>query len=206
VLHLTVVRHASTAWNEAGRYQGWADLPLSDRGRREAALLAGRLAGERFDRVVASDLLRARETAALAIPGAGVEADPRLRELGFGAWDGLSWAEIEARDGDLVRRWVDDPASVTPPEGEPLAALEARVGAALDALPAEGRVLLVVHAGVIHAVLARWLGVETRRTFPLHVSACGLTCAEIYPGGGARILCVNDTAHMRGVASSGGAG
>lgn len=199
MLRVTVVRHGSTAWNEAGRFQGWADVPLSERGRQEASLLAARLEGERFDRVIASDLLRARETAEIALPGVPVETDARLREYDFGAWDGLTWEECEARDGDRVRRWVDDPAAAAPPGGETMAAFEERVAAALGDLPPEGRVLLAVHGGVVHAVLARWMGIEVRQTFALHVASCGITRAELRPGGGARILSVNDTAHLDAV-------
>lgn len=199
MLRLTVTRHGSTDWNESGRYQGWGDRALSARGRGEAARLHARIGGEHFDRVVASDLRRARETAAIALPGVEVDSDARLREFHFGAWDGLTWDECVARDGDLLSRWMDDPALVVPPDGEALDTFEGRVAAALDDLPAEGTVLCVVHAGVVHAMLARWLGVPLRQTFALHVGACGLTRAELYPGGGVRVLCVNDTAHMDGL-------
>jgi alpha-ribazole phosphatase len=196
VLHLTLLRHGATAWNEAGRYQGWGDRPLSDRGRADAARLRPRLAGERFDRVVASDLRRAVETAELALPGAAIERDERLREMDFGAWDGLTWDECTARDGDLVSRWAADPEAWCPPEGESVAAFASRISRAVEALPEAGRVLWVVHAGVIHALLARWMEVPLRRTFALHVAACGLTRVELHPGGGVRIACVNDTAHL----------
>ena len=194
MLRLTLVRHGSTEWNEAGRFQGWGDPPLSARGRDEAERLGAHLAGEEFGRVVASDLLRARETAALALPSAPVETDARLREMDFGAWDGLTWAECVERDGDLIRRWSEDPAAVAPPGGESLAAFEARIAAALADLPEEGSRLWVVHAGVIHAILARWMEVPLRRTFTLHISACGITRAELFPGGGAKVTCVNETA------------
>lgn len=200
MLRLTLARHASTAWNEARRYQGWGDPPLSPRGRAEAARLHARLRGESFDRVVASDLARAVETAAIAYPAAAVERDERLREMDFGAWDGLTWSECEARDGDRVRRWIDDPEAYPPPGGESASAFTSRVAAALAGLPAEGRILWVTHAGVIHAVLALWMGVELRRTFALHLAPCGLTRAELHPGA-ARITCVNDAGHMEGDAA-----
>lgn len=196
MLRLTVVRHGTTEWNETGRYQGWGDPPLSERGRAEAERLRARLAGEAFDQVVASDLLRARETAGIALPGAPVETDRRLREMHFGAWEGLTWDECTARDGDLLVRWTADPAAVAPPEGESAAAFEARVAAALDALPAEGSALVVAHAGTIHAVLARWLGVTLKQTFALRIGPCGITRAWVFPDGGVRVQCVNDTAHM----------
>lgn len=188
------MRHGTTEWNETGRHQGWSDPPLSERGRAEAERLRARLAGERFDRVVASDLRRARETARIVAPGALVETDPRLRELHFGAWEGLTSAECAARDGDRLARWTADPSSTAPPEGETAAGFEARVAAALDALPTEGSALVVAHAGTIHAALARWMGVTLRQTFALRLAACGITRAEVSPSG-VRVTCVNDTAH-----------
>ena len=192
MLRLTLVRHGSTGWNQTGRFQGWGDPPLSDLGRAEAERLRGHLAGESFDRVVASGLLRARETAAIALPDSAVETDERLREMSFGSWDGLTWNECVERDGDLIRRWSDDPAAVDPPGGEALAVFEARIAAALADLPETGSHLWVVHAGVIHAILARWMDVPLRRTFALHISACGITRAEVFPGGGAKVTCVNE--------------
>ena len=194
MLRLTLVRHGTTEWNEAGRFQGWGDPPLSARGRAEAERLRDQLAGESFDRIVSSDLLRARETAALAFPGAEVTTNWRLREMSFGAWDGLTWDECVARDGDLIRDWSDDPSAVDPPDGEPLADFERRIAAMLAALPEEGSELWVCHAGVIHAILARWMEIPLRRTFALHISACGITRAEVFPGGGAKVTCVNEGA------------
>jgi len=190
VLRLTLARHGATEWNAAGRHQGWSDPPLSAEGRAQAEALRGRLAGESFDRVVASDLLRARETARIAVPGVEAATDRRWRELHFGAWEGLTSAECAARDGDLLARWTADPASVTPPGGEAVAEFEARVAAALDALPAEGSVLVVAHAGTIHAVLARWMGVALRQTLALRIGPCGITRAEVFPDG-LRVQCVN---------------
>jgi broad specificity phosphatase PhoE len=91
VLRLTLVRHGSTEWNETGRFQGWGDPPLSAKGRAEAAHLHRVIGGERFDRVVTSDLVRARETAAIAPPRRfrGNRPAPARDELG--TWDGLTW-------------------------------------------------------------------------------------------------------------------
>lgn len=194
MLHLTLLRHGTTEWNETGRFQGWGDPPLSAQGRAEAERLRAYLAGESWDRVVASDLLRARETAALALPGTRVETDERLREMGFGAWEGLTWDECVARDGDLIRRWSDDPGAADPPGGESLATFQARLDSMLAGLPDEGSVLWVCHSGVIRAILARWMDVPLRRTFALYLSPCGLTRAHVFEGGGARVQCVNETA------------
>jgi alpha-ribazole phosphatase len=190
VLHLTLVRHASTTLNEQRRYQGWCDHPLSDRGRAEAADLARRLAGERWDRVLSSDLARARDTAALLAPGAEVVPDPRLRELDFGAWDGLTYDEAEARDPEAIRRWIDDPLGVRPPGGESFTDFRARVVAALHDLPLEGSALVVAHGGPVRLLVAELLGLAWSQVVLMQVSACSLTRLAVHPDG-AHLLCLN---------------
>ena len=93
---LLLVRHGETDWNRDGRWQGQSDTPLNELGRRQARELAEQLDG--VDVVYSSDLARARETAEILAERAGVEVrlDPRLRERGFGAWEGLTLAEIES--------------------------------------------------------------------------------------------------------------
>ena len=161
-VRLLLVRHGRTAWNEAGRYQGHSDPRLAPEGEAEAAALAGALRGERIGGVLASPLRRAGATAtilarALGLPPPGV--DPRLIELGYGAWEGLTQAEVKARWPELLRRWKRAPETVRFPDGEDLAAVRARLDALLAERPWEaagmrgtaggGTVLLVTHAGPI---------------------------------------------------------
>ena len=91
-----LIRHAESTWNAAGRWQGQADPPLSELGRRQALQLARELAVEPVDCVIASDLARANETAAILaeVWGLGARLDPRLRELDVGAWAGLTREQI----------------------------------------------------------------------------------------------------------------
>ncbi|MFI1988415.1 histidine phosphatase family protein [Actinoplanes sp. NPDC020271] len=104
---LIVWRHGNTDWNAAGRFQGQADVPLNDLGRRQAAQAARALAGLRPAAIVSSDLRRAADTAAAlsAVTGLTVGHDERLRERFFGEWQGLTGAEIEARHPTEMRRW-----------------------------------------------------------------------------------------------------
>lgn len=195
MLRLTLVRHASTALNEAHRYQGWTDPPLSERGQAEALRLGERLRGERFDRVLASDLRRCTETAALALPGAPTEAGPRFREMDFGAWDGRTYDECRVTYPDRLRRWIADPERESPPDGEAFDAFAARVDAAVDALPPEGSVLLIAHGGPIRRIVARALGLAWSRVVLMQLSACGITRLALHPEGG-HLLCLNDTSHL----------
>ena len=137
MLTLVLTRHGSTPRSDPEQHLGQhLDLPLSDAGRAAAASLGARLAGIRFDRIVTSPLRRARETAALVVPGREVEADVRLLEMDYGRWEGLTYAEIEATDGPARRRWEDDPAGLPCPGGESGAQVATRVSAFLDQLVA----------------------------------------------------------------------
>jgi broad specificity phosphatase PhoE len=152
IVILTCVRHGQTAWNRARRFQGHTDVPLDDTGRLEAGRAADRLRAERIDRIVASDLERAAETARIIATGRklAVETDPAWREKAFGAWEGLTWDEITSA-GPMAAVQHD------PPGGETFEALCARVDAALALLVAavqpDASVLLVAHAGTIHALM-----------------------------------------------------
>ncbi len=97
---------------------GQLDVPLTPEGRRQAEALARRLEGVRVDRIVASPMLRALETAQIVATGRPIEVDERLRELDYGRWEGLTYPEIDARDPDLRQRWENDPASHASPGGE----------------------------------------------------------------------------------------
>ena len=159
---LLLVRHGHTAWNQAGRYQGQSDPPLAPEGEAEATALAGTLRGAGIGCILASPLRRAAATAAILARALGLPppvTEPRLIELGYGAWEGLTQAEVKARWPDVLRRWKRTPETVRFPDGEDLATVCARLDALLAARPWEehrmadaaggGTVLLVTHAGPI---------------------------------------------------------
>lgn len=147
-----LLRHAESIWNEAGRFQGWADPPLSDSGRDAARLWASGL-DVSFAAVVSSDLARSRSTAELMAQAAElgeVDVRRRLREQDQGAWTGLTKAEVKRTWPDLARRRPREPHG-----GETQAELTRRVWAELEELASQYsglQVLVVTHAGVIKAV------------------------------------------------------
>lgn len=153
---LLLLRHGQSTWNAEERWQGWADPPLSPLGQRQAEAAARWLAGEaeRFERVVSSDLARARRTAEIVADGLGtgpVEVEPALRERDVGDWTGLTSDEIGLRWPEVLQAWRERRLVATP-GGEPEAALVARVTAALGALAGNGPVLVVTHGGVIRSL------------------------------------------------------
>src|SRR5262245_19890061 len=119
-LKLTLLRHAETDWNRERRYQGWTDTGLSAVGRAQAEAAARRLAGQPFAAVWSSPLRRARDTAAAiaTAQGLAVKEHAAFMEMGFGEWEGLTVAEVEARFPEEHRAWLETPHLVARAEGE----------------------------------------------------------------------------------------
>jgi 2,3-bisphosphoglycerate-dependent phosphoglycerate mutase len=114
---LMIIRHGETEWNRDLRFQGHGDSPLTQIGRTQAQALARRLAGAAIDRLICSDLGRARETAGYLAAATGLEivTDARLRERHYGPFEGLTLAEIKANQREIYARFrTDDPDYVLP--------------------------------------------------------------------------------------------
>lgn len=199
-LQLVFVRHGSSTWNDERRIQGQLDPPLSERGREQAKRLGERLRGSQVDAFYSSDLLRARETAAVVADciGRPPELLPELREVALGEWEGLKRDEIVARYPEQWSRWAVQPSWDIVPGGEGTEAFEARVGAAIERLvqrhPA-GRVLVVTHGGVIQVALLRIVGRSSNGFFPFTIDNTSLTVLQGRPE---RLVVgsVNDTCHL----------
>jgi phosphoserine phosphatase len=122
-MRLYLIRHGETDWNRYGFYQGTSDIPLNERGRAQAAALAERLAGVRFDGAYTSPLQRARDTALTVIGERRVPVVelPELRELSYGLWQGRGSQPRGRCNAGLEWRWKHTPWSVRFPGGESLA-------------------------------------------------------------------------------------
>ena len=150
---LLLLRHAQSEWNAVGRWQGHGDPSLTELGRAQAREAAAKLANARIERVVASDLARAYETAAIvaALLGFSVERDARWRERDIGAWTGFTRSEIEARYPAEYAHFRSHDENARPGGGESNTMLRARAREALAALRerhAGARVLVVTHRGI----------------------------------------------------------
>ena len=150
-----LARHGETAWSLTGQYTGLTDLPLTERGERNARQLGERLRGLRFAKVYTSPLQRARRTCELVGFGAVAEADPDLVEWDYGQYEGRRTAEILAeRPGWLLFR---DGC----PGGESPAQASARADRVVSRVRAvQGDVLLFSSGHFIRVLATRWIGLE----------------------------------------------
>jgi alpha-ribazole phosphatase len=187
---LWLVRHGLTGWNMQQRFCGHTDIPLSARGRVQARWLARQLQNEAIAIIYTSDLARARETAemiasqrAQVVP---VKVSAAWREIDFGAWEGLTYAEIaEQFKGQLG--FFTDPEQCSPPGGESLAQMLQRVRVELAAIarsgdwPMEGDVVIVSHGGPLRALLCSILGMPLERQWQLRLDPGSLSAIDLLP-------------------------
>jgi len=150
---LWVIRHGETEWSASGKHTSSTDLALTAEGERKAAAVGRLLAGKTFALVLASPLRRALETCRLA--GYSPEVAPDLREWSYGAYEGLTTAEIQVQNPGWTV-WTG-----TPPGGESAEEVGARADRVIArATAAEGDVALFGHGHMLRVLAARWLGLE----------------------------------------------
>jgi broad specificity phosphatase PhoE len=164
-------RHGETEWNADGRLQGNQDIPLNDLGRTQAVHAGGILA-DLFARdgraalslsFVASPLGRARLTmellrAAMKLPPQDYALDDRLREIGYGHWEGSTLAQMQASDPEIYATRQRDKWTVPPPGGESYASVQLRMRDWYDSLKSD--TVAVAHGGTARALMVA-LGFET---------------------------------------------
>jgi broad specificity phosphatase PhoE len=158
---LYLARHGETAWNHEYRWQGHTDIVLNQQGRAQAASLGESLRGAGIGHVFSSDLKRSHETATIAAQVLGLSAvtiDARLRERGFGAFEGLTREECETRFPDIWSAYQND-RRIMPPGSEPheivIERMTAGVHAALTATDTDDAGILIVgHGGALRLFLS----------------------------------------------------
>ena len=172
---LIAIRHGETEWNCEGRYQGHLNSALNQEGLAQAEALGERLATERFDLLLSSDLGRALQTATAIARRSGHEVviEPRLRERRMGIFQGLTAAEVQARYPDEYARFSSRDPDYVIPQGESVRQLFARSVACFTELVERhaGLTLAAVTHGGVLAMLyrhARAMPLEAPRDFALH--------------------------------------
>jgi len=149
---LVLIRHGMTEWNKKKRYCGRKDISLNRQGRAQADRLRKGLRGFKFDRVYSSDAKRALQTAGIIFNGARIIKRAALREIDFGAFEGLTHEEIMKSNADVYKKWLEDPFKNNIPGAEPIGVFNKRVQAAIRKIVSlnRGRTIAVVcHGGVI---------------------------------------------------------
>jgi len=202
-MRVILARHGETSWNVEGRHQGQTfDIPLSDVGRAQAQALAGRFKDEPIARAVASPLLRARQTAEIALGARApmLTFDPGFVEISHGEWEGCLASEIRETHPELQRAWREQPETVRFPEGESLQDVQDRAWPALvqacQGLGDEETLLLVSHDGVNRVILCRILGLPLARVWSFRQAPTGLNLLEGPTLDRLAVVRLNDASHL----------
>ena len=195
-----LLRHGQTPMSVQKRYAGRTDAPLTEVGVQQAAAAAKRLASAGLGVIVTSPLLRTVQTAqaVAAVTGAAVVTDDGFRETDFGAWEGLTFAEVRERWPAEISAWLADP-EVAPPGGESFTDVSARVTAALDgvlAARAGQTVLIVSHVTPIKMLVTAALLAPPAAMYRMHLDVAALSEIDWYADGPAVLRSFNDTSHL----------
>lgn len=200
---LLVIRHGQTTWGVENRYAGREDVPLTPRGRAEAAAVGRRLAGHRLSRILTSPLARCRTTAgiiagATGLPTEQIQVEDGLIDGTLGEWTGFGGSEIGERWPAEYATWQSDPGSA-PPGGESYDEIRDRVRSVvrrvLEDHPGEV-IALVTHAVVAKMLVVTAFGAPSTLAYRTRIDNCSVSTIAIDPSGAPVVCSMNDTGHL----------
>ena len=197
---LLLVRHGETPWNAEGRIQGHSDVGLSEKGKRQAGLIAGRLAGIRIDAAYSSDLIRCQDTAKaiLAKHDITLQATPDLRERFYGVFEGLTVAERQSRYPEMFAASVVNNLDFAPTDGETPRETIRRMTPVIDGIRrrhADETALIVGHGGSLRAAVIALMELPDESTWRFVMANCSLSVFDTYHNNTVMLL-YNDTSHL----------
>ena len=181
---LYLLRHGRV--DSRGRYFGSTDLPLLPEGRDDLAAAGVILQRQNIEAILCSPLLRCRQSLELLDLGMAASIHAVLREIDFGAWEGLTFAEIVQRDAALVEQWAAWSEDFTFPGGESIGAFLARINEIRQMIadePAE-KLLVISHGGVIRQLICSFLGLGPDRHLAFEIQPGLCSIIDIHPQGG----------------------
>ncbi|NQU95018.1 MAG: alpha-ribazole phosphatase [Candidatus Omnitrophica bacterium] len=195
---LILIRHGETDYTTQRKYCGHENIPLNAQGIKQAKRLRSRLKNIQIDAIYSSDLLRAFETAKLVFPDMQVTRTEKLREINFGEFSGLTFADVESKYPGTYKAWIENPESVKIPNGESLPDLARRVDRFFERITKDnlkGNVAIISHGGPIRILL---LGLQRRGLDKFWEIEQRTTAINIidFDKGVPKFLKINDTSHL----------
>ncbi len=200
-MHLLLIRHGETDWNNERRIQGNTDTPLNANGIAQAKQLARRIAGEKLEALYASPLVRARVTAEIIADKVGVvlTLDDRLKEKGLGDLEGLTLEEFQAQYPELYQGWIFSTDHFPLPGEESPAQLRERIVDFLNDLRTRhsngARLGVVTHGGTISMFVSTLIDLPVNQRSPFWFDNASLTVVDL-TGARPRVKLLNDTCHL----------
>lgn len=193
---LYLIRHGQVEGHEQRRYNGHADVALTDLGVEQYHLLKDRLADTHISACYSSDLTRCRIGAGIICEQFGIEPvhRPELREVSVGIWESMTWQEIQSRWPDEWQARLNDLVNYRVPEGENLLDVEARLMPVVREILERHRgqeILLVGHGGVNRIILLHAIGAELARMFNIEQNYGCLNIIDYFSDGRATVKLLN---------------
>ncbi len=201
-MRLYLVRHGQTDWNLQKRAQGHTDIPLDETGLAQAQRVGQAFLDLPVQRILTSDLKRAYQTADAIARATKIQPliDPKLRERGFGEWEGMSFAEIGIHFGFQADFKNVGRHEITPPGGESYVEVWQRVQSVVDeVMQSKIDTAIVAHGGTCALLLAMFLGGDVSLASAFRFSNACINELEPRPDGGLRLIRYNDINHLAGL-------
>jgi broad specificity phosphatase PhoE len=201
-MHLLLIRHGETRWNEAKRFQGISDIELSAKGFAQANSLAQSLRNETLAAIYTSPLIRARQTAECIARGRTCPfvVEEGLKELNQGRLEGLTAEELRKDFPDFFAEWLKDPGTLVLPGGESLGELQNRAWSAMERLipkHSQETIVVVAHSFVILTILCRVLDLPLQAFRRFRQDPTAKNVLE-FTERGVILKGLNDTCHLHG--------
>ena len=195
---LYLVRHGHTELSDSGEIAGFTDVSLSDKGRQEVSRLAESMPNAAPESLYSSDLIRAVQSLELLLGTENAVQDPRLRELNFGEWEGITWDEVHQRDANYLKLWSDNWLELAPPSGESFNDLAERthdwfreLSDSLKPTCTDSSVMVTAHGGSIRALLCSILKLPLQCAFKFSIDHAHVTVLQISNRGHHRCCFLN---------------
>lgn len=200
------VRHGESVYNHAGRIQGWLDIPLSPLGERQAAAAGRALAGRAIERVFASPLQRAFQTAEAVATELHLPVEPRerLKEIQVGDFQGQLGREVAQQHPEIWSRWTSCDPDFALPGGETRRHLAERCVIELReiaTLPHQ-EIAVVSHGAILTVSLKTLAGIPLDQP-PYALQNGSITTMELFPDGRYRLIDRDNVEHLATVGTSG---
>lgn len=204
MINIFLVRHGETTWNRKNTYQGSTNVPLNERGLKQAILCAKALKDHQFSKILTSDLSRALTTATTIAqyhPKAEFIVDIRLREINFGDWEGLTYEQISEKWPGMIEEMYANSANLQLPNGESFVQMQDRAWLAikdgLKNLNDGDNILIVCHGGTNRALICKALNMSLKHAWNFRQGNTAISHIEYYDDGDFNTLqLLNDTSHI----------
>ena len=199
--HLILVRHGQTEWNLNGKYQGQSDVPLTERGRKQAQLLAEHFPVDHVDAIYCSTLCRARVTAETIAArfGLTVKPDPAFRELSFGDWEGLTYQQIVEGWPEGMANFLHHPDILQIPHGESFPQLQERGMKRLNEVLAEHKdqtIVVVCHGAILRSLLCAILGIPLANVWRMRQCNTAVDMVDYDADNFPTVSVINSVSHL----------